>query len=163
MSKHLLFSKRKIIKTLVGYQVFIISMGWGKKDVTPLLTHWSDVFLALIHRYVKPKSGFGSLVWEWWRVYCKTHHYHIERHLTPLTKRHLTQPAKKHPMQPAKRSLPTLLGGRIAQPPIDNPKYPPTVRLPARKRMPHTPHPNGIWRATGSHKKWQKIGHYKLI
>ena len=28
-----------------------IPMGWCKKDVTPLLTHWSDVFLALTHRY----------------------------------------------------------------------------------------------------------------
>ena len=27
-------------------------MGWCKKDVTPLLTHWSYVFLALTHRYV---------------------------------------------------------------------------------------------------------------
>ena len=26
------------------------SMGYCKKDVTPLLTHWSCVFLALIHR-----------------------------------------------------------------------------------------------------------------
>ena len=28
----------------------IISMGWCKKDVTPLLTHWSYVFLAQTHR-----------------------------------------------------------------------------------------------------------------
>ena len=28
-----------------------ISMGWCKKDVTPLLTHWSYVILALTHRY----------------------------------------------------------------------------------------------------------------
>ena len=28
-----------------------ISMGYCKKDVTPLLTHWSYVFLALTHRY----------------------------------------------------------------------------------------------------------------
>ena len=27
-------------------------MGKCKKDVTPLLTHWSYVFLALTHRYV---------------------------------------------------------------------------------------------------------------
>ena len=26
-------------------------MGWCKEDVTPLLTHWSCVFLALTHRY----------------------------------------------------------------------------------------------------------------
>ena len=30
---------------------YSISMGWCKKDVTPLLTHWSYVFLALTHRY----------------------------------------------------------------------------------------------------------------
>ena len=29
------------------------SMGWCKKDVTPLLTHWSYVFLALTHGIVK--------------------------------------------------------------------------------------------------------------
>ena len=27
-------------------------MGWCNKDVTPLLTHWSYVFLALTHRYI---------------------------------------------------------------------------------------------------------------
>ena len=30
----------------------LISMGESKKDVDPLLTHWSYVFLALTHRYV---------------------------------------------------------------------------------------------------------------
>ena len=29
-----------------------LSMGQCKKDVTPLLTHWSSVFLALTHRYI---------------------------------------------------------------------------------------------------------------
>ena len=29
----------------------VISMGLCKKDVTPLLTHWSYIFLALTHRY----------------------------------------------------------------------------------------------------------------
>ena len=28
------------------------SMGLYKKDVTPLLTHWSYVFVALTHRYI---------------------------------------------------------------------------------------------------------------
>ena len=28
-------------------------MGQCKKDITPLLTHWSYVFLALTHQYVK--------------------------------------------------------------------------------------------------------------
>ena len=30
---------------------YVISMGYCKKDVTPLLKHWSYVFLALAHRY----------------------------------------------------------------------------------------------------------------
>ena len=28
-----------------------VSMGWSKKDVTPLLMHWSYIFLALTHRH----------------------------------------------------------------------------------------------------------------
>ena len=32
----------------------IISMAYGKKDVTPLLTQWSYVFLALTHLFVEP-------------------------------------------------------------------------------------------------------------
>ena len=34
-----------------------ISMAWSKKDVTPLLTHWSYVFLALTHRYDYQELG----------------------------------------------------------------------------------------------------------
>ena len=37
----------------------IISMGYYKKDVTPLLTHWSYVFLALTHRYKIRTMYFG--------------------------------------------------------------------------------------------------------
>ena len=33
------------------YQSMQISMGQCKKDVTPLLMHWSYIFLALTHRY----------------------------------------------------------------------------------------------------------------
>ena len=36
---------------LGGASICFISMGWYKKDVTPLLTHWSYVFLALTHWY----------------------------------------------------------------------------------------------------------------
>ena len=32
-------------------QLVSIKMGYCKKDVTPLLTHWSYIFLALTHRY----------------------------------------------------------------------------------------------------------------
>ena len=38
---------------------FLISMGYCKKDVTPLLTYWSYVFLALTHRYA---SDHGACV-----------------------------------------------------------------------------------------------------
>ena len=34
-----------------------ISIGWCKKEVTPLLTHWSYVFLALTHRYMQSLSA----------------------------------------------------------------------------------------------------------
>ena len=38
-----------------------ISMGLCKKDVTPLLTHWSYVFLALTHRYgIESSDWFKS-------------------------------------------------------------------------------------------------------
>ena len=30
-----------------------ISMGWCKKDITPLPMHWSYAFLVLTHRYIK--------------------------------------------------------------------------------------------------------------
>ena len=30
--------------------ILVKSMGWCKKDVTPLLTHWSYIFIALTHR-----------------------------------------------------------------------------------------------------------------
>ena len=39
-----------------------ISMGWCKKDVTPLLTHWSYVFLALTH----PNP---SMLSEWYHTF----------------------------------------------------------------------------------------------
>ena len=35
-----------------------ISVGWCKKDVTPLLTHWSYVFLALTHGYERCRHSF---------------------------------------------------------------------------------------------------------
>ena len=39
-----------------------ISMGWCKKDVTPLLTHWSYIFPALTHRYTTPAVPFVYLI-----------------------------------------------------------------------------------------------------
>ena len=52
----------------------IISIDYRKKDITPLLAHWSYVFLALTHRYrVIQYSLVGYLVhvkqhwWIWWQ------------------------------------------------------------------------------------------------
>ena len=49
-----------------------ISMANCKKDLTPLLTHWSLVFLALTHRYGDLASivdynctRMGQINWEW--------------------------------------------------------------------------------------------------
>ena len=39
-----------------------ISMGHCKKDVTPLLTHWSYVFLAITHRYVSAPLLFQVVI-----------------------------------------------------------------------------------------------------
>ena len=41
----------KISRNTIGRFAPIISMGWCKECVFPLLTHWSYVFLALTHRY----------------------------------------------------------------------------------------------------------------
>ena len=52
------------------WQICFISMGWCKKDVTPLLTHWSYIFLALTHRYVVQIQPMRS--------WCVTHHFHFK-------------------------------------------------------------------------------------
>ena len=41
----------------------LISMGECKRDVTPLLMHWSYVFLALTHRYAAHRMGRSLLFW----------------------------------------------------------------------------------------------------
>ena len=38
---------------MLSQTAVMILMGWCKKDVTPLLTHWSYVFLALTHPWGK--------------------------------------------------------------------------------------------------------------
>ena len=55
------------------------SMGWCKKDVTPLLTHWSYVFLALTH----PDNGSLSERSRWYKRYfnnmcwvCEAQYHH---------------------------------------------------------------------------------------
>ena len=43
-------------------------IGWYKKDVTPLLTHWCYVFLALTRRYmINPVIRF-PLKYAWWQT-----------------------------------------------------------------------------------------------
>ena len=39
-----------------------IAMGLCKKDVTPLLTHWSCVFLALTHQLVRGNSYLLTII-----------------------------------------------------------------------------------------------------
>ena len=60
------------------WQICFISMGQCKKDVTPLLTHWSYIFLALTHRYVVQIQPMRS--------WCVTHHFHFKgaSHMGPL-------------------------------------------------------------------------------
>ena len=40
---------------VIKFFALLISMGLYKKDITPLLTHWSYVFLALTHQSVYPQ------------------------------------------------------------------------------------------------------------
>ena len=49
-----------IMKTGNVEMKIIISMGQCKKDVTPLLMHWSYIFLALTHQY---ESEIWSPIW----------------------------------------------------------------------------------------------------
>ena len=44
------------------------SMGWCKKDVTPLLTYWSFVFLALTHRNNLCHCSKLLFPNQWWHV-----------------------------------------------------------------------------------------------
>ena len=47
-------------------QGLLISMGWCKKEVTPLLTHWSHVFLALTIRYSSCSHGISPSCGMWY-------------------------------------------------------------------------------------------------
>ena len=46
-----MLNKFPVNPTMSSPFLFITSMGWCNKDETPLLTHWSYVFLALTHPY----------------------------------------------------------------------------------------------------------------
>ena len=50
----------------------IISMGQWKKDVYPLLTHWSYVFLALAHRCIEAALVPGA-PWNWMNYISEYH------------------------------------------------------------------------------------------
>ena len=51
----------------------IISIGWCKKYVTPLLTHWSYLFLALTHQYKPCKTWPPKTVFISYGIYCRWH------------------------------------------------------------------------------------------
>ena len=55
----------KRVKVSCGMQWYVESMGECKKDVTPLLTHWSYVFLPLTHRNVVNGLYCCFSTWEW--------------------------------------------------------------------------------------------------
>ena len=62
-------SLRGLQQTLIIHALFSnISMGKCKKDITPLLKHWSYVFLALTHRYnaTGHNEYFVTFLSPWW-------------------------------------------------------------------------------------------------
>ena len=50
-SQIMVFLRNKLMQTVSCDSQRCTSMGLCKKDVIPLLTHWSYVFLALTHQY----------------------------------------------------------------------------------------------------------------
>ena len=56
-------------------------MGWCKKDVTPLLTHWSYIFFALNHRYYLSLWEAGTLAP--WQLGCCPIPCHTSRQWCP--------------------------------------------------------------------------------
>ena len=52
----------RLVKRGPGILWYYISMSYCKKNVTPLLRHWSYIFLALSHRYsmITTSGGCGS-------------------------------------------------------------------------------------------------------
>ena len=54
--KCIILTKKKVLfqisLKLVPHGSIDNTMGYCKKDITPLLTHWSYVFLALTHRII---------------------------------------------------------------------------------------------------------------
>ena len=64
LNQGLVFYNYCIRNRVIHFRVDNISMGWCKKDVTSLLTHWSYVFLTLTHRYVMV-CIYGR--WSQWR------------------------------------------------------------------------------------------------
>ena len=61
-----------------------ISMGQCKKDVTPLLSHWSYVFLALTHRSGQYKKDVTPMLTHWSYVFLTLTHRSATTMLTQL-------------------------------------------------------------------------------
>ena len=62
------------MKYVEEFMVFY-SMGQCKKDVTPLLTHWSYVFLALTHRFdsgciISSSEFIRNIIHTWGKYKC---------------------------------------------------------------------------------------------
>ena len=51
-------NKTKFNHVHILWDIKSISMGYCKKDVTPLLLHWSYIFLALTHRYYSAEKSW---------------------------------------------------------------------------------------------------------
>ena len=56
---------RSLTNATQKQNTMIISMGWCKKDITPLLTHCSHVFLAITHRFVHAGPSCYQWLYTW--------------------------------------------------------------------------------------------------
>ena len=72
----MIFKIFSLITLVIIYPQIYKSMGYHKKDVTPLLTHWSYVFFALTHR-----NGFISFVLWWSEYWPVVEFYHVSTYL----------------------------------------------------------------------------------
>ena len=73
------------------FQGWSILMGSCKKDLTPLLTHWSYISLALSHRYVAKASVISSLVLTLYIMLCFWRSINMHLHFIPFLHIEMTQ------------------------------------------------------------------------
>ena len=71
--------------TWVDFLKVHISMGWCKKDVTPLLTHWRYIFLALTHQYIMRRFWTTLLITARMPWYYARHNISILFYMAPWT------------------------------------------------------------------------------